>query len=156
MRVREIRVFFLILIISQLSECVRIRKRNKSRSERQNFTSEIPISHPPKLIEIIELETVTLSTPTTPDDTPPEPKKLIVNEEIKSLIQTLKNVMKKDHKNATTTKKPTRNSFEMKKVHLDAPPVKKILSEKKHLIAKSIAETPRYMELDCKFGNLSD
>lgn len=166
MIVRKIKFLLLVLIVSQLCECVRIRKRNKSRSVKQNVTSEIPISQPPELIEIIELETVTLPPITTSDDfvSPPETesKKMIVNDEIKSLIQTLRNVMQKKQNTSsaknliTTTRKPTRSSHEMKKVHLDAPPVKKIFSEKKQLIAKSIVEAPRYMELDCKFGNLSD
>jgi hypothetical protein len=43
----------------------------------------------------------------------------------------------------------------MKKVHSDAP-VKKAFMEKKQILAKSIVDAPRYMELDCKFGNLSD
>jgi hypothetical protein len=157
----KIKIFLFVLIISQLCECVRIRKRNKSRSIRQNYTSEIPISQPPELIEIIELETVTLPSDDIASPPVTESKKSIVNDDIKSLIQTLKNVMQKKENSSsaknliTTTKKPTRNAHEMKKVHSDAP-VKKAFMEKKQILAKSIVDAPRYMELDCKFGNLSD
>lgn len=166
MKVQNLKIIILILTFFQHCQCVRIRKRNKSQSVTQNFTSQTPISQPPELIEIIELETVTLSPTITSDYivSPPvtESKKTIASDEIKNLIQTLKNVMQKKENSSsaknliTTTKKPTRNSHEMKKVLLDAPPVKKTISEKKQLIAKSIVEAPRYMELDCKFGNLSD
>lgn len=166
----KLQVFLLIFLITlQFCECVKIRKKNKSRSVHKNFTTETPISdQPPELIEIIELETVPQLPPTTTTDdiaiTPvKELKKTIVNDDIKNLIQSLRNVMqiKRENKSSenhliTTTKKPTRNSHEMKKVHLDAPSVKKTILEKKQLIAKSIVEAPRYMELDCKFGNLSD
>lgn len=161
MKVRDLKIFVLFILFFNIVECVRIRKRNKSRAARQNHTSEIPLSQPPQLIEIIELEPVTF--PTTPAsnfyyEAPKSESKPIVNDEIKSLVQTLKSVMTKENssseKNSITTKKPSRNSYETKKVHLDAP--KKIFSEKRHLLAKSIMETPRYMELDCKFGNLTD
>lgn len=171
MKAQILRFCFLLLLLLHLSACVRLRKKNKSRRERLNSNNVTSEMQPPELIEIIEMDTITLVPPPTTtansdviittfnDDS----KKLIVNEEIKSLIQTLKNVMKKENnitsKNVSTTRKPTTiSSYEMKKIHLDAPLSTKntAMLDKRQLIAKSVTEAPKYIELDCKFGNMSD